>query len=181
MNLKLQQVAILGGGCFWCLEAAFELLRGVISVESGYAGGTFPDPTYQAVCAGNTGHAEVVRITYDPKIIQFNELLDVFFTIHDPTTLHRQGADIGTQYRSIIICQDDDQKEVAAAKISSLNSLGIWKYPIVTELTCHQPFWIAEPYHQGYFRSNPTQGYCQAVVAGKVGKMRSHFAEKLKQ
>ena len=172
--------AVLGGGCFWCLEAAYEELAGVIRVESGYAGGRNVDPSYQEVCDGDTGHAEVVRITYDPAQISFQDLLVVFFTIHDPTTLNRQGADVGTQYRSVIFCQDDEQRRVAEAMIAELNEAKIWDRPIVTEVAGNARFYRAEDYHQDYYRNNPNQGYCQAVINPKLHKFRQKFAEKLK-
>jgi peptide-methionine (S)-S-oxide reductase len=174
------QTATLGGGCFWCLEAVFEQLRGVVKVESGYAGGAHPHPTYKEVCTGTTGHAEVVQITFDPKEIGFRDLLDVFFVIHDPTTLNRQGADVGTQYRSAIFCHDPEQQRVAQAYIAELNGAGLWPRPIVTAVVPFTVFHRAEDYHQGYFRANPTQGYCQAVVAPKVAKLRKHFLDRLK-
>jgi peptide-methionine (S)-S-oxide reductase len=174
------EVATLGGGCFWCLEAVFDDLRGVESVESGYAGGHSTDPTYQEVCAGTTGHAEVVRVTFDPRQVSFREILEVFFTIHDPTTLNRQGADVGTQYRSAIFYHTPEQKEAAERTIAELDAAGIWGAPIVTEVVPAESFYEAEDYHQEYFRKNPNQGYCRMVVAPKVAKFRSHFLEKMK-
>jgi peptide-methionine (S)-S-oxide reductase len=171
------EVATLGGGCFWCLEAVFEQLRGVAQVESGYAGGSTVTPTYQQVCSGNTGHAEVVQITFDPSAISFAELLDVFFDIHDPTTLNRQGADVGTQYRSVIFYHSPEQKRVAEEKIAAQKASGI---SVVTQLVPFEAFYRAEDYHQGYFRKNPYQGYCQVVIAPKVDKFREHYAAKLK-
>src|SRR5579872_4194611 len=162
------EIATLGGGCFWCLEAVFEQLRGVERVESGYAGGTAPRPTYQQVCSGTTGHAEVVQVVFDPKVISFGELLDIFFDIHNPTTLNRQGADVGTQYRSAIFYHSPEQKETAERKIAELNAAQIWGSPIVTEVAPAETFYPAEDYHQGYFRGNPGQPYCQAVVGPKV-------------
>ncbi len=175
-----REVATFGGGCFWCLEAVFEQLHGVERVESGYGGGSVANPTYQQVCGGGTGHAEVVQITFDPSVISFNELLDVFFDIHDPTTLNRQGADVGTQYRSAIFYHSPEQKRVAEEKIASLNASGAYRAPIVTQLVPFEAFYRAEDYHQGFFRNNPYQGYCQVVVAPKVAKFRGHFADKLK-
>jgi peptide-methionine (S)-S-oxide reductase len=175
-----REIATLGGGCFWCLEAAFEQLRGVERVQSGYAGGSVANPTYQQVCGGHTGHAEVVQITFDPGVISFGELLDAFFDIHDPTTLNRQGADVGTQYRSVIFYHSPEQKLVAEEKIAALNASGVYGVPVVTQLVLFEVFYRAEDYHQGYFRNNPYQGYCQAVVAPKVAKLREHFAAKLK-
>lgn len=172
-----REVATLGGGCFWCLEAVFEQVRGVERVESGYAGGSLANPTYQQVCGGDTGHAEVVQITFGPSVISFAELLDVFFDIHDPTTLNRQGADVGTQYRSVIFYNSPEQKRVAEEKIAALNASGI---SVVTQLVPFEAFYRAEDYHQGYFRNNPYQGYCQVVIAPKTAKLRAHFAAKLK-
>ncbi|MHB1421840.1 MAG: peptide-methionine (S)-S-oxide reductase MsrA [Gemmataceae bacterium] len=174
------EVATLGGGCFWCLEAVFEQLRGVERVESGYAGGSVDKPTYQQVCGGGTGHAEVVQITFDSALISFAELLDIFFDIHDPTTLNRQGADVGTQYRSVIFHHSAEQKRLAEEKIAALNASGVYRVPVATQLVPFEAFHRAEDYHQGYFRANPYQGYCQAVVAPKVAKLRDHFASKLK-
>jgi peptide-methionine (S)-S-oxide reductase len=173
--------AILGGGCFWCLEAVFVQLRGVYGVESGYAGGHVEDPSYQQVCAGTTGHAEVVRVDFDPDIISFRDLLDVFFTIHDPTTLNRQGADVGTQYRSALFYHDMDQKAAAEQIIRELNQQHIWEKPIVTEIAKFNRFFVAEDYHQEYFANNPYQPYCMAVVAPKVAKFRKHFIDRLKK
>jgi peptide-methionine (S)-S-oxide reductase len=176
-----KEVATLGGGCFWCLEAVFEQLQGVERVESGYAGGHVPQPTYKQVCTGDTGHAEVVQITFDPAVLSYGELLDVFFDIHDPTTLNRQGGDVGTQYRSVIFYHSPEQKRLAEAKIAALNASGDYRAGVVTQVAPLETFHRAEDYHQGYFRANPYQGYCQAVVGPKVAKFRSHFAAKLKQ
>jgi peptide-methionine (S)-S-oxide reductase len=176
-----EEKATLAGGCFWCLEATFELLQGVSQVESGYTGGTAPDPNYQQVCTGTTGHAEVVQITFDPAVISFNDLLDIFFTLHDPTTLNRQGADVGTQYRSAIFYHTHEQKEQAEKKIAEWNAAGHWGKPIVTEVVPLTKFHPAEDYHQGYYRANPQQGYCQMVVAPKVAKVRKNFAARLKK
>lgn len=173
-------MATLAGGCFWCLEAVYDQLKGVKEVESGYAGGTVPKPSYQAVCTGRTGHAEVVQITYDPQVVSFGDLLDVFFTIHDPTTLNRQGNDVGTQYRSAIYYHTPEQKTIAEQKIAELNAAHLWNNPIVTEVTPLDVFYRAEDYHQEYFANNPDQGYCQFVVAPKVAKFRKHYFEKLK-
>jgi len=173
------ELATLAGGCFWCLEAVFEQLRGVSKVVSGYAGGVVPNPTYKLVCAGDTGHAEVVQITFDPGVIPFASLLDVFFATHDPTTLNRQGADIGTQYRSAIYYHSPQQKEQAERKIAEWNAAGRWGRPIVTEVVPLNRFYPAEDYHQSYFRQNPAQGYCQMVIAPKVAKFRKQFAERL--
>jgi peptide-methionine (S)-S-oxide reductase len=174
------EVATLGGGCFWCLEAVFEQLRGVEKVESGYAGGNVPDPSYREVCHGTTGHAEVVQVTFDPAQISFREILDVFFATHDPTTLNRQGPDAGTQYRSAIFYHSPEQKAAAEQRIAELNAARIWDRPIVTEVVPLQTFYPAEDYHQGYFRANPVQPYCLAVVSPKVAKFRKQFAGKLK-
>lgn len=177
---ETKETATLGGGCFWCLESVFEQLRGVERVESGYAGGFLANPTYPQVCTGATGHAEVVQITFDPRVISFAELLDVFFDIHDPTTLNRQGADAGTQYRSVIFSHSPEQKRLAEEKIAALNQSGAWGAPLVTQVVPFETFYRAEDYHQGYFRDNPNQGYCQVVIAPKVAKFRAHFASKLK-
>ena len=175
-----QAVATLAGGCFWCLEAAFEQLDGVLSVLPGYMGGSDPHPTYEAVCRGNTGHAEVVQITFDPAKIDFETLLAAFFTIHDPTTPNRQGHDVGTQYRSAIFFHDAGQQAVAEAMIGRLNGEGIWSSPIVTEVTPAVTFFEAAEYHHQYFRRNPEQGYCLAVVAPKAYKLRKVFADRIK-
>ena len=174
------EMATLGGGCFWCTEAVFSELRGVEKVESGYAGGTVPDPTYEQVCSGKTGHAEVVQITFNPGVISYNELLEIFFTVHDPTTLNRQGADVGTQYRSIILYHNDEQKAVAEQVIREVDSAQIWKRPIVTQLKPFVTFYRAEDYHQQYFEQNPRQSYCQFVISPKVAKFRQHYLSKLK-
>jgi peptide-methionine (S)-S-oxide reductase len=175
-----REVATLAGGCFWCLEAVFEDLRGVLAVESGYSGGDVPNPTYQQVCAGTTGHAEVVQVTFDPQQVSFRELLEVFFTIHDPTTLNRQGADVGTQYRSAIFYHSPEQKEVAQQTIDELNKQQIWDAPIVTQVEPLEEYYKAEDYHQEYFANNASQPYCRAVVAPKVSKFRQKFLSKLK-
>jgi peptide-methionine (S)-S-oxide reductase len=175
------ETAILGGGCFWCVEAVFDDLAGVLSVDSGYAGGASPNPTYDAVCSGSTGHAEVVRVVFDPARLSFRELLTVFFTIHDPTTLNRQGNDVGTQYRSVIFCQTPEQRATAEAVIAELAAAKLWRDPIVTEIADAATFYPAEAYHQEYFVRNGRQPYCQAVVAPKVAKFRKHFSDRLKQ
>ncbi len=175
------ETATLAGGCFWCLEAVFDDVKGVQSVESGYAGGGTGNPTYREVCSGTTGHAEVVQVKFDPQVISFKEILNVFFAIHDPTTLNRQGADAGTQYRSAIFYRDDEQKSVAENLIKELNAQKIWDKPIVTEVTLFDKFYMAEDYHQEYFANNPNQPYCQAVVAPKVSKFRKHHLEMLKK
>ncbi len=180
MSTSPRELATLGGGCFWCLEAVFEQLRGVEKVESGYAGGTVDNPTYRQVCSGTTGHAEVVQVTFDPAVISFVEILDVFFATHDPTTLNCQGADVGTQYRSVIFYHSPEQKAAAEERIAELNTAGIWDAPIVTQVVPLEKFYRAEDYHQEYFRTNPEQSYCQFVVAPKVAKFRKQFAAKLK-
>lgn len=172
--------ATLAGGCFWCLEAAFEQLEGVGAVLPGYMGGHDPCPNYEAVCRGDSGHAEVVRISFDPAIVDYATLLAAFFAIHDPTTLNRQGHDVGSQYRSAIFYHDDAQKAVAEATIDRLNSEGVWQAPLVTEVTPATTFFEAEEYHHQYFRRNPYQGYCMAVVAPKAAKLRQAFADRLK-
>jgi peptide-methionine (S)-S-oxide reductase len=174
------EVATLGGGCFWCLEAVFEQLRGVMKVESGYSGGTVEDPNYRQVCSGDTGHAEVIQITFDPAVVSYREVLEVFFAIHDPTTLNSQGPDEGTQYRSAIFYHNESQRQVAERLIAELDASKIWSDPIVTEITPLEKFYKAEDYHQEYFRSNPRQPYCQAVVNPKVVKFRKQFAGKLR-
>jgi peptide-methionine (S)-S-oxide reductase len=175
------EVATLAGGCFWCLEAVYDQLRGVEHVESGYAGGRVPNPSYRQVCTGATGHAEVVQVTFDPQVVSFKDLLDVFFTIHDPTTLNRQGADVGTQYRSAIFYHSPEQKATAEQVIAELDAAKIWGAPIVTEVAPFETFYEAEDYHQEYFERNGEQPYCRAVVAPKVAKFRKYFFEKLKK
>jgi peptide-methionine (S)-S-oxide reductase len=174
------EVATLGGGCFWCVEAVFDELRGVSSVESGYAGGRTENPTYEQVCSGATGHAEVVRVTFDPREVSFKEILEIFFTAHDPTTLNRQGADVGTQYRSVIYYHDERQRETAQEVIRELNEANIWDGTIVTEVAPLSNYYEAEEYHQEYFARNPGQGYCRVVVAPKVAKFRQRFRDRLK-
>ena len=173
--------ADLGGGCFWCLDAVFRDLDGVLDVQSGYAGGRDAHPRYEDVCGGNTGHAEVVRVTFDPDVLAFRDLLRVFFTIHDPTTLNRQGNDVGTQYRSVIFWQTPEQRADAEAVIADLTAQKLWRDPIVTELAGPAPFYPAETYHQDYFSRNANQPYCQVVVAPKVAKFRKAFAARLKK
>lgn len=176
-----KEIATLAGGCFWCLEAVYDQLKGVESVESGYMGGKTLNPTYEDICDGNTGHAEVIRITYDPAAVSFQDLLEVFFVIHDPTTLNRQGNDAGTQYRSAIFHHTPEQKEIAEAVIRNIGAAGIWSNPIVTEVTTASTFYVAEDYHQEYFqRTGDRNPYCSAVVAPKVAKFRKHFLDKLK-
>lgn len=172
------ETAVLGGGCFWCLDAVFRELRGVSAVTSGYAGGPRPDPSYEQVCSGATGHAEVVRITFDNSVVTFRDLLEIFFAVHDPTTLNRQGHDVGTQYRSVVFCQDAEQARMARDVIAGLERERLYANPVVTQVVEEAvPFWPAEDYHQDFFSRNPHQGYCQAVVAPKVAKFRQKFAQ----
>ncbi|MCC6261213.1 MAG: peptide-methionine (S)-S-oxide reductase MsrA [Anaerolineales bacterium] len=180
MNTNYQTIT-LAGGCFWCLEAVYDEVKGVQSVESGYSNGHVANPTYREVCNGNTGHAEVVRVTFDANIISFRDILNVFFAIHDPTTLNRQGGDVGAQYRSGIYYHTPEQKEIAEALIKELNEQNIWNAPIVTEVAPVHNFSVAENYHQEYFANNPNQPYCQAVVAPKVNKFRKHYLDLLKK
>ncbi len=175
------EVTTLAGGCFWCLEAVYDELKGVTDVVSGYMGGHVRSPSYQAVCTGATGHAEVVQVTFDPNVVSFRNLLEVFFTIHDPTTLNRQGADVGTQYRSALYYHSPEQKATAEAVIAELNGEQLWNAPIVTEVTPASTFYPAEAYHQEYFRNHLEQGYCQVVIVPKVAKFRKHFLEQLKR
>jgi peptide-methionine (S)-S-oxide reductase len=175
------ETATLGGGCFWCLEAVFERLEGVEKVMSGYTGGRVPDPSYELVCSGLTGHAEVVQITFDPSVLPYRELLEIFFAFHDPTTLNRQGNDVGTQYRSAIYHHSPEQERTAREVIEQLRRDGTWDDPIVTEVTPLDRFYPAEEYHRQYFQRNPTRMYCQAVVAPKVAKLRREFAGRLRQ
>jgi peptide-methionine (S)-S-oxide reductase len=175
------ELATLGGGCFWCLEAVYKELKGIERVVSGYAGGHVDNPTYEQVCGGRTGHAEVVQITYDPNVIGFRDLLDVFFTIHDPTTKDRQGADIGPQYRSIILFHSPEQKAEAERAIAAVTEKKIWRAPIVTEIVPLERFYPAEAYHQDYFEQNPRQRYCQIVIAPKVAKFRKEHLARLKR
>lgn len=170
----------IGGGCFWCVEAVFLDLKGVRKVESGYSGGAVPNPTYQQVCNGDTGHAEVIQITYDPKVISPEQLLQIFFTVHDPTTLNRQGADVGTQYRSVIFYRTPEQKAVAEETIKKIQAAGIWDGPIVTELAPFRGFYKAEDHHQNYYNRNTNQQYCQVVIRPKVTKFRKSFGHLLK-
>ena len=174
------QVATLGSGCFWCTEAVFERLNGVQKVVSGYASGTVENPTYEEVCSGTTGHAEVTQITYDPKIISYDELLEVFWKTHNPTTLNRQGNDVGTQYRSVIFYHSEEQKQLAEKYKEELNKSGAWDRPIVTEISLLTNFFSAEGYHQDYYKNNPNQGYCAFVIAPKVEKFEKVFKDKLK-
>lgn len=175
----MDEKATLGGGCFWCLEAAYEQVGGIRKVVSGYAGGEVDNPTYRQVCSGSTGHAEVVQLTYDPDVITYRDILDIFFTIHDPTTLNRQGADVGTQYRSVIYHHDDEQKRVAEETMARLTEDGVWDDTIVTELSPLPEFYPAEEYHQNYFQRNPNQPYCQVVIAPKIAKLRKQHFDRL--
>jgi peptide-methionine (S)-S-oxide reductase len=176
-----RETAVLGGGCFWCLDAVFRDLAGVIAVESGYAGGPGANPSYEAVCTGRTGHAEVVRVTFDPTQLAFDDLLRVFFTVHDPTTRDRQGNDVGPQYRSVIFCQSPAQRDAAQRIVREIEDARIYGAPIVTEIAEDAPFYPAEGYHQDYFERNPAQPYCMFVVAPKVAKFRKAFRERLRQ
>jgi peptide-methionine (S)-S-oxide reductase len=176
-----RETATLGGGCFWCLEAVYKDLKGVERVVSGYAGGHAENPAYEQVCGGRTGHAEVVQITYDPQVVSYRDLLDVFFTIHDPTTKDRQGADVGPQYRSIILYGSPEQKADAERAIAEQAEKGVWDAPVVTEVVPLEKFWPGEEYHQDYFERNPRQRYCQIVIAPKVAKFRKEFLAKLKR
>ena len=175
------ETATLAGGCFWCLEPVYDELKGVKEVTSGYSGGHVKNPTYEAVCAGTTGHAEVVEVKFDPKVISFREILEVFFIIHDPTTLNRQGADSGTQYRSAIFYHSPQQKKTADETIAWVNKQRIWPNPVVTEVTPFKEFYAAEEYHQRYYERNPNAGYCRVVIAPKVAKFRQKFLSKLKK
>jgi peptide-methionine (S)-S-oxide reductase len=180
-NQKVLEVATLAGGCFWCLEAVYVELRGVEKVVSGYAGGHVKNPTYREVCSGSTGHAEVVQVSFDPAVISYADILRIFFTIHDPTTLNRQGADVGTQYRSAIYYHDDVQEETAIAVMNEVAQQRTWPNPLVTELAPLDVFFPAEAYHQDYFARNPMQPYCQVVVAPKVAKARKQYFQQLKR
>ncbi len=179
-NTQNSEIATFGGGCFWCLEPLFDNFKGVIDVVSGYAGGHKVNPTYQQVCSETTGHAEVIQVKFDPSVVSYQELLEVFFTMHDPTTLNRQGNDVGESYRSIILYHDDKQLETAKAVIANLEQLELWDHKFVTQLAPYTVFYAAEDYHQEYFARNPEQGYCRIIVAPKVAKFRKMFLEKLK-
>ncbi|MCJ7624377.1 MAG: peptide-methionine (S)-S-oxide reductase MsrA [Anaerolineaceae bacterium] len=176
----MNEKATLGGGCFWCLEPVYADLRGVEGVSVGYVGGTTPDPSYEQVCTGMTGHAEVVQITFDPETISYRDILEIFFTIHDPTTPNRQGADVGSQYRSAIFCHNDEQKRTAAQVIQEIDAAGLYDGPVVTEVVPLSIYYRAEEYHHNYFEKNPYQGYCRVVIAPKLTKFRKRFAVKLK-
>jgi peptide-methionine (S)-S-oxide reductase len=181
MDMQNRDVATIAGGCFWCIEAIFNELKGVEMVESGYSGGDIPNPTYQQVCTGTTNHAEVVQVTYDPTLISYKELLELFFSVHDPTTLNRQGADVGTQYRSSIFYHNEDQKRIAEELIEELDRSKLWDRPIVTQLEPFKEFFKAEAYHQEYYEQNPNQPYCRAVIAPKVTKFRKEHFDRLKK
>jgi len=181
MEKNLQETATLGAGCFWCVEAVFDDLKGVESVESGYSGGHTENPTYREVCSETTGHAEVAQINFDPNEISFKEILQVFFAVHDPTTLNRQGNDVGSSYRSAIFYHDENQKQIAEETIKEVEAEGVYDNPIVTEVAPFDKFYIAENYHQEYFANNPNQPYCAAVVAPKVAKFRQKFVDRLKK
>lgn len=176
-----RETIVLGGGCFWCVEAVYLEVEGVTGVVSGYAGGQVPDPTYRQVCSGSTGHAEVVRVTFDPDVIELADILRIFFAVHDPTTPNRQGADVGTQYRSIVLTADDEQARITREVMAEVEAEGVWDAPLVTEVEPLVTFWEAEEYHQNYFARNPAQGYCRAVVAPKVAKFRKRFSHRLRQ
>jgi peptide-methionine (S)-S-oxide reductase len=175
-----KEVATLGGGCFWCTEAVFSLVRGVEKVEPGYSGGTVANPTYEQVCTGRTGHAEVVQLTYDPQVISFEEILQIFFTTHDPTTLNRQGPDVGTQYRSVIFYHDEKQEATAERVIKRINDEKIWDAPIVTQLEPFKAFYDAEDYHKDYFKRHPEQAYCRSIIQPKIAKLQHLYLSKLK-
>jgi len=177
---KNLEVATLAGGCFWCTEAAFRIMKGVDHIEPGYTGGTVPKPTYEEVSMGTTGHAEAAQIYFDPKVINYKEILEIFFTMHDPTSLNRQGADVGTQYRSAIFYHTPEQKAIAEKLIEELNKEGIWNKPIVTEVTPLKVFYTAETYHKDYYKKHPKEPYCQAVIAPKIAKLQAHFIDKIK-
>ena len=185
-TLKLDQkdnteVATLAGGCFWCIEAAFDEIRGVIKVESGYSGGTTTSPTYEQVCSGTTGHAEAVQVTFEPNVVSFQDILHIFFTVHDPTTPNRQGADMGSQYRSVIFYHNEKQKEIAEQVIRELEDQKVWDNPIVTQVVPFKKFYKAENYHNQYFSRNPNAGYCRVVIAPKIAKLREKYREKMKK
>jgi peptide-methionine (S)-S-oxide reductase len=181
MNAQHTEIATLAGGCFWCLDTLFRELKGVEKVDSGYAGGDRVNPTYREVCTGATGHAEVIQITFDPAVISYRDLLGVFFTMHDPTTLNRQGGDVGTQYRSAIFYHSPEQRTTAEQVIEELTAAAVWDEPIVTEITPYTTFYPAEDYHQDYYRLNPDQGYCRVVIAPKVAKFRKAYLDRLKR
>ncbi|NSX06484.1 peptide-methionine (S)-S-oxide reductase MsrA [Cupriavidus gilardii] len=174
------EIATLGGGCFWCLEAVYQQVEGVTAVESGYTGGHVDDPSYEQVCSGDTGHAEVVRVSFDPAVISYREILEIFFAIHDPTTLNRQGNDVGTQYRSVIYTHSDAQRATAQQVMADIAARQLYDGPLVTQVEPAQRYWRAEAYHQNYFRNHPEQGYCAFVISPKVAKFRKSFAHRLR-
>jgi len=178
---KALEVATLAAGCFWCTEAVFDQLKGVVRVDSGYSGGNVPNPSYEEVCTGDTGHAESIEITFDPSIISFKDLLQIFFTTHDPTTYNRQGGDVGTQYRSAVFYHNPEQEKIARQVIHEFNESKVWKKPIVTEVVPYREFYKAEDYHQEYYAKNSRQPYCRVVIEPKIAKLREHYREKLKQ
>ncbi len=178
---KALEVATVAAGCFWCTEAVFDQLKGVVRVESGYSGGNVPDPSYEQVCTGDTGHAESIEITFDPSVISFKDLLQIFFTTHDPTTYNRQGGDVGTQYRSAIFYHNPEQENIARLVIQEFNESKVWKKPIVTEVVPYREFYKAEDYHQDYYAKNSRQPYCRVMIEPKIAKLREHYREKLKQ
>lgn len=180
MSDQTTEIATLAGGCFWCLEAVYEQLKGVHKVESGYIGGHVPNPSYELVCGGRTGHAEAVRLTYDPSVVSYRELLEIFFTIHDPTTLNRQGPDVGTQYRSAIFVHTPEQQATAEEVMTEIDRARLWDRPIVTEIAPATAFFVAEDYHQQYFRNNTYQPYCQILIQPKVAKFRKEYLDRLK-
>jgi peptide-methionine (S)-S-oxide reductase len=178
---KALEVATFAAGCFWCTEAVFDQLKGVVRVESGYSGGNVPNPSYEEVCTGDTGHAESIEITFDPSIVSFKDLLQIFFTTHDPTTYNRQGGDVGTQYHSAIFYHNPEQEKIARQVIQEFNGSKVWKKPIVTEVVPYREFYKAEDYHQDYYAKNSGQPYCRVVIEPKIAKLREHYREKLKQ
>jgi peptide-methionine (S)-S-oxide reductase len=178
---KSVEVATLAGGCFWCTEAMFDMLKGVVKVESGYSGGNLPNPSYEDVCNSDTGHAESIQISFDPSIVSYADLLRIFFTTHDPTTLNRQGADVGTQYRSVIFYHNPEQEKIARQVIQEFENSKVWKKPIVTEVAPFKEFYKAEDYHQEYYARNSRQPYCRVVIEPKIAKLREHYRERLKQ
>ena len=180
VNADSLEVTTIGGGCFWCIEAAFDEIKGVIKVESGYSGGQTQTPSYEQVCTGSTGHAEVVQVTFDSKVVSFKEILEIFFTTHDPTTLNQQGADVGTQYRSVIFYHTEKQKETAKQVIDEFEATKVWDHPIVTQVEPFKKFYKAEQYHSKYFARHPETGYCRLVIAPKIAKLRKKYREKLK-
>lgn len=175
------ELATLGGGCFWCIEAVFEQVKGVVDVRPGYSGGSPEDATYQRVCSGSTDHAEVVQIEFDPEVIAYWEILDIFFNVHDPTTINRQGADVGPQYRSVVFYHDEEQRKTALEIIDQVNDLNIYSHPVVTQVVPYEAFYPAEKYHEDYYENNPNQPYCRLIIAPKVSKLRKYYEEKLKE